>query len=107
MPTICPNCLRLVRPGASYCGFCGTTLAPPSPADDADALAMELESTENELSDEANAAQPATRGSKVRRMFLILIIILLCLVLVAAFVVHYWTVISQYVVPLLDYLRQR
>jgi fatty acid desaturase len=70
-------------------------------------LAAELESAEKELADEAHAAAPAPRKNTLRRTILITIIILLCLVLVAAFAVHYWSVIGQYVVPLLDYLSQR
>jgi RNA polymerase subunit RPABC4/transcription elongation factor Spt4 len=105
MPTICPNCLRLVRSGATYCGFCGTNLIPPTPAEDGEALVVELASAEDELARETQAAKTTSRGSKVRRMVLILIIILLCLVLVAAFVVHYWSVINQYVGPLFYFLR--
>jgi len=107
MPTICPNCLRLVRTGANYCGFCGTNLVPPAPVDHSGPLAVELETTEQELANEARTAQPVARGGNARRTILILIIILLCLVLVAAFVAHFWSAIGQYVLPLLDYIRRR
>jgi RNA polymerase subunit RPABC4/transcription elongation factor Spt4 len=106
MPTICPNCLRVVRSGAHFCGFCGTNLIPPSTTDDAGVLAVELESAENELANETRAATPAASRNQVRRTILIIIIILLCLVLVTAFVVHYWSVIGHYVLPLSEYLKQ-
>jgi hypothetical protein len=91
MPTICPNCLRPVRSDAKFCGFCGTSFpsamvvesgtSTPIPQNDAPA---QTKPTSQE--------RPKRTRKQVRRAVLISLIILLCLVLVAAFAVHYWPI---------------
>jgi hypothetical protein len=107
MPKICPNCLRLVRTGANYCGFCGTSLNPPALDDTEGVLSLEAEGAgTDEIVNEAAVTEAAPKSSRIRRTILIVIIILLCLVLLTAFVVHYWPVISEYVIPLINNLRR-
>lgn len=92
MPAICPNCLRPVRADAKFCGFCGTSFATAKVVE-----AIPLESLDEAIMEEIPAApeQPKPTRKQVRRTVLILVIVLLCLVLVAAFVVHFWPVIIQ------------
>ena len=107
MPKICPNCLRLVRTEANYCGFCGTSLNPPALDDTAAVLSVQAENADaDEVMSEAAPTEAIPKASKTRRTVMIVIIILLCLVLLSAFVVHYWPVINEYVTPLINNLRR-
>jgi hypothetical protein len=92
MPTICPNCLRPVRPDAKYCGYCGNSLIPGAQDDGPTELATALDSESvKELPEFKPEIKPS--GSKVRRAVLMVIIILLCLVLLVAFSAYYLQII--------------
>jgi hypothetical protein len=93
MPTICPNCLRPVRVGAKYCGFCGTNLNPT--AQDAGPAVVPA-TLEGEPALENLTAPPQTkpRGGKTRRTVLMVIILLLCIVLLVAFSAYYLRLIG-------------
>ncbi len=93
MPTICPNCLRPVRAGAKYCGFCGTNLNPT--AHDA-TPAVVAATLQGEAAHENTAASPQTKpsGGKTRRSALMIIILLLCIVLLVAFLAYYLRLIG-------------
>jgi hypothetical protein len=91
MPTICPNCLRPVRTDAIFCGFCGTNLKPAAHEEGAVAIAPNLES---DVTNENPTAQKQlkSKGNRIKRIVLITVIALLCLVLLLAFLIHYWPV---------------
>jgi RNA polymerase subunit RPABC4/transcription elongation factor Spt4 len=106
MPSICPNCLRPVRTDAKYCGFCGNNLNPTAH----DEAAVTIPSPqESEVSKENSTTlkRLKPKGSQVRRVVLIVLIILMCLVLLAAFLVHYWPVLSPTIDVILSLLRLR
>lgn len=104
MPTICPNCLRPVRTEAQYCGFCGTNLHPT--ANDKAAIAA-AQSQVNEFNKEESTTQkqPKPKGKKIRRAVLITLIVLMCLVLLLAFLVHYWPILGPYTNAILSLFR--
>jgi hypothetical protein len=106
MPTICPNCLHPVRIDAKYCGFCGTNLKPSAQDEAAVAIAAPEES---DVSTESPSTQKQLkpRGRKVKRVVLFILVILLCLVLLVAFLLHYWPVLSPYIIAVLSLLRLR
>ena len=92
MPTICPNCLRPLRSGAKYCGYCGSNLNPAAPSDSASMSAvLEGNAVQQKPPD---SPQARSSGGKGRRTLLIILIILLCLVLLAAFSVYYLRLIG-------------
>ncbi len=110
MTTICPNCLRLVRNGASYCGFCGAELNPTGTANKAAVLTVQpVSEVENEIVNESGETKvkPKSKGSRARRVVLIVIIVLLFIVMLAAFLVRYWPAVSQYLIPTIRFLLQR
>jgi hypothetical protein len=96
MSTICPNCLRPVRPEAKFCGFCGISLVPVTSEELPAALPSEK--PQNSVKQEA-ITQPKPKRSReqTRRSVLIAIVILLCMVLLAAFLIHYWPTITLYI----------
>jgi fatty acid desaturase len=95
MPTICPNCLRPVRPDAKYCGYCGTNLNPNAHDDPAAVQASYQEAEVNE-DNSTKLTRSKSKGGKIRRIVLIVVIILLCLVLLTAFLIHYWPIITPF-----------
>lgn len=104
MSKICPNCLRPVRTGANYCGFCGTSLIPASR--DASLAAPPV------FNDSASAnvkftpnARPNPKRSKARRPWVITPIILLCLVIILALVIRFWPEITAYLGQIFSSLR--
>ena len=94
MPTICPNCLRPVRAGAKYCGFCGTNLNPTAQDDSPAVVAATLQ---GEVVPANPAASPDVKpgGRKTRRTVLMVIILLLCIVLLVAFLAYYLRMIGR------------
>ncbi len=92
MPTICPNCLRPLRSGAKYCGYCGSNLNPTAQSNSAPMSAV-LEGTTVQQEPPASP-QAKSSGGKGRRTVLIILIILLCLVLLAAFSMYYLRLIG-------------
>ena len=93
MTTICPNCLRPVRPGAKFCGFCGSSLTQK--VGDEGSVVMPV-SPESGVTKEKSTTEDQTKtgGRKARRTVLMVIIILLCLVLLAAFSAYYFQLIG-------------
>ncbi|OGO65080.1 MAG: hypothetical protein A2030_08395 [Chloroflexi bacterium RBG_19FT_COMBO_50_10] len=105
MPTICPNCLRLVRTGAKYCGFCGTNLFLTT-KDESVALPVSQEKASiNQKSKKQKQAKP--KRFRTSQVVSIISIILLLLVIVLALIVRYWSEFSQFVVQILSLLFGR
>lgn len=89
MSKICPNCLRPVRTGVNYCGYCGTSLVP-TPQDPAPTI--------RSAGKESVQAKPG-KPAKVKRVpksgppsksWLKVPITLLVLVILAALAIRYW-----------------
>jgi hypothetical protein len=97
MPTICPNCLRPVRSEARFCGYCGSNLGPATVDEETAILPV---SKPGEIVTDAalpkSKPKPKPNAEKIRRRVLIGIVILLCLVLIAAFLIHYLPLIGSY-----------
>jgi predicted amidophosphoribosyltransferase len=87
MSPICPNCLRPVRSGAKFCGFCGSNLTSAAQGDPV-VLPAALEGRDVQEKTPA-ISQTKSSAGKVRRTVLIAIIILLCIVLLIAFSGYY------------------
>jgi hypothetical protein len=101
MPTICPNCLRPLRTDVKFCGFCGTDLVPAGETTSLETQA-ETDETVTEL-EPAAKEQSVHKPRDVRRMVLIITVILLCLVLLVAFMYHFWGSISPAIHQLLPF----
>ena len=103
MPTICPNCLRPVRTDAKYCGYCGTNLFPSAHDE---ALSIQVSSAQQSAMDEKTGIETIykPRSGKARRVVLVILIVLLCLVLLYAFLAHYWPSLIPYLGSLLSSL---
>lgn len=106
MPTICPNCLRPVRMGAKYCGFCGTSLAP-SPIDESVAALSAPQEKESPNFENNTKEQPKRKRSKARRTVLVILIIILCLAIILALFLRYWEFISPLLIQILALFRIR
>lgn len=106
MPTICPNCLRPVRSDAKYCGFCGTNLNPSSREDSVATLTSPRQ-TAVTMDTPVDRTLPKPKKRQARRTFLVIVIILLCLVLLMAFLVHYWPVLNPFFAALISILTPR
>lgn len=106
MPTICPNCLRPVRTDAKYCGYCGTNLVPSAREE---ILSIPVSRTQQSARDENTGIEDVykSRGGKGRRVVLVLLIVLLCLVLLYAFLTHYYPTLLPYLGSLLSSLIQK
>jgi len=105
MPTICPNCLRPVRTGAKYCGFCGTNLFLTAKDESAVLPVSQEKAGINEKSKKQKQAKP--KRFKTSQVVSIISIILLLLVIVVALIVRYWAEFSQLVVQILSMLFGR
>ena len=106
MSTICPNCLRPVRNDARYCGFCGTNLKPPA-NDEAVVAVVPTPKGEASKENPTTLIQLKPKGSKIRRVVLFILIILLCLVLLVAFLLHYWPVLGPYINAILSLIKPK
>lgn len=94
MPTICPNCLRPVRLDAKYCGFCGSNLYPTA-HDDTTAAVISPQVSESTGEKQTTYSELKPKRKQLRRIVLIILVILLCLVLISAFLVNFWPIISH------------
>jgi hypothetical protein len=104
MSKICPNCLRPVRTGANYCGFCGTSLIPAT----RNVSAAEPFISQNNAGANVRTipnAQPNPKRSKTRRPWVITPIILLFLVIILALVVRFWPDITAYLGQIVSSIR--
>ncbi len=87
MPTICPNCLRPVRAGANYCGFCGISLTI-SEGSALDSSAMEEQTV---ITNESESTKlPGPTYDQIGRTVSVIAIILLFLVIIAALTIRFW-----------------
>ncbi len=88
MHTICPNCLRPVRAGAKYCGYCGTQLNSITEAKLAVPFADEgqvggaAETTTSQL--------PGPTYDRTGRAVSFAAIVLLFLVIVVSLIIRFW-----------------
>jgi hypothetical protein len=104
MSKICPNCLRTVRNGANYCGFCGTSLVPASVVGSgATRLALQDEAVREVKPTYQERSKPKRFKSERARKFFP--IILLFLVIIVALVVRFWPDIIAYLMVILTSLR--
>lgn len=94
MSKICPNCLRPVRTGANYCGFCGTSLIPVA-RNTSSSMPTSQDYVDNNVR-ATSAAQPNPKRNKASRPWVITPIILLFLVILLALVVRFWPEIIAY-----------
>ncbi len=104
MSKICPNCLRPVRTGANYCGYCGTSLIPAT----RDVSAVEPFVSQNSAGANVRStpnARPSPRRSKARQPWVITPIILLFLVIILALIVRFWPEITAYLGQIVSSVR--
>jgi hypothetical protein len=104
MSKICPNCLRPVRTGANYCGFCGASLIPATRGVSTAAPSIALNNTVADVRSTTNA-QPNPKRSKARRPWVITPIILLFLVILLALIVRFWPEITAYLGQIVSSIR--
>lgn len=105
MHTICPNCLRPIRVGAKYCGYCGTALNSLEESGLA-ATAVSQDQAGSEL--EAGAQKlPGPTYDKTARTVSIAAIILLVLVILVGFAIRYWPEITAWLGQIIPWLRIR
>jgi hypothetical protein len=104
MSKICPNCLRPVRTGANYCGYCGTSLIPATREN----FPIEQSISQNNAGANVRSA-PSSRLSpkrgKARRPWVITPIILLFLVIFLALVIRFWPEITAYLGQIVSSIR--
>jgi len=104
MSKICPNCLRPVRTGANYCGFCGTSLIPVSRAV-ATSTPLTAQTSTGVNVRSTTDPQPVPKPAKARRPWVITPIILLFLVILLALIVRYWPEITTYLLQFVSSMR--
>jgi len=104
MSKICPNCLRPVRTGANYCGFCGASLIPASRNVSTAAQFILQNNTGADVSSATNV-QPNPKRNKTRRPWVITPIILLFLVIILALIVRFWPEITVYLGQIISSIR--
>jgi len=104
MSKICPNCLRPVRTGANYCGFCGTSLIPAARKISAVAPSIIQNSSGADVIIPPNA-QSNPKRSKTRRPWVMTPIILLFLVIILALIVRFWPEITVYLGQIISSIR--
>jgi hypothetical protein len=88
MSKICPNCLRPVRSGANYCGYCGTSLVP-TPHGPAPNKASSKEGAKVAAMAPVKAKRTPKSG-KVGKSWIKVPITLLILVILAALAIRFW-----------------
>lgn len=92
MSKICPNCLRPVRTGAYYCGYCGTSLIP-TPRDSTLTSQSSAKQGDKVLSKASKKVKRVSKNARAGRSWLKVPITLLILVILAALAIRYWPVI--------------
>lgn len=108
MSKICPNCLRPVRTGANYCGYCGTSLVP-TPRDATPAVKSVGKGGSKTVAMAPKKVMRVSKGGKAGRSWLKVPITLLILVILAALALRYWPVILTFLnqaLPILNYPKQ-
>ncbi len=89
MSKMCPNCLRTVRSGANYCGYCGASLVP-TPEDPAPTVNVISKQSNGGAGSGSHKAKRARKGNPSSRAWVKVPITLLVLVLMMALAVRYW-----------------
>jgi hypothetical protein len=106
MPTICQNCLRPVRVGAKYCGFCGTSLTPSTEAEPVPAAPVPQDQAVAEvISDFEQRTEP--KNNKVGQRVLIIVVIVLLLVIFLTLILNFWPNISAFLIQSFPFLKIR
>jgi hypothetical protein len=85
-----------VRSEARFCGYCGSNLGPTVVEEAAILPASKPGEIVTEPALPKSKPKSKPDGEKIRRRVLIVIVILLCLVLIAAFLIHYLPLIGSY-----------
>ncbi len=89
MSKMCPNCLRTVRSGANYCGYCGASLVP-TPQDPAPTMNVVSKQSNERAGTGSPKAKRVTKRNPSSRAWVKVPITLLVLVLMMALAVRYW-----------------
>ncbi len=89
MSKTCPNCLRPVRMGVNYCGYCGTSLVP-TPQDPAPTVRSSAKSKAEKAARSPGKAKHIARNGKFGRMWVRIPITLMVVVILAALSVRFW-----------------
>lgn len=103
MSKTCPNCMRPVRSGVNYCGYCGASLVP-TPRDPSPTLRSSSKATHSDAENTAPKSQRTRKTGKGGRSWIRVPITLLILVILAALAVRYWPEIQAFIgqaIPLL------
>lgn len=104
MSKICPNCMRPVRAGANYCGYCGTSLVPTprNPSPGTQSFAKESANLKENTSPRK---QQLTKSNHSRRAWIRIPIFLLIVVLLLAMAIRYWPEILIFISQALPLLK--
>ncbi len=89
MSKICPNCLRPVRTGTNYCGYCGTSLVP-TPRDPAPTMRASSKEAIFGLHNESSKKQRVPKSGRSGRSWTKAPITLLVIVLLLALTIRFW-----------------
>jgi hypothetical protein len=89
MSTNCPNCLRPVRSGVNYCGYCGASLVP-TPDDPAPTIRHSSRSNAKAMAQPAGKTKRVKKSKTSSRSWLKFPITMLVLVILAAMAIRYW-----------------
>jgi hypothetical protein len=89
MSKICPNCLRPVRSGVNYCGYCGTSLVP-TPSDPAPTDRSSSKVKANAVTKSTSKNVRTLKSGRSARSWIKVPITLLILVILAAVIVRFW-----------------
>jgi hypothetical protein len=104
MAKICPNCLRPVRSGANYCGYCGTILVP-TPQDPAPTVKSSHKGKAKAMVSMPPRSKKSAKLGKSGRSWLKVPITLLILVILAALAIRYWPAILTFLTVALPMLK--
>ncbi len=104
MSKICPNCLRPVRTGANFCGYCGSNLIPVTSSTSSSAQPALQDYVDTNLKS-TPSERPNHIRNKARRPWVLTPIIFLCLVILLALVLRFWPDISNYLALMLTSIR--
>jgi hypothetical protein len=89
MSKICPNCLRPVRSGVNYCGYCGTSLVP-TPSDPAPTIRSSSKVSTNAVTKTSSKNVRTIKSGRPARSWIKVPITLLVLVILAALAIRFW-----------------
>ncbi len=104
MPKICPNCLRPVRSGVNYCGYCGASLVP-TPQDPAPTVRSSSKAKAEKLAKSARKPKHISKSGKIGRSWIKAPITLLVLVILAALAIRFWPQILVFLGQAVVFLR--